>query len=176
LHRLMRTRASGNTSPRSKSPFTNMQHAQSTSAPRVDALPSASEQHTTQQIQIAVSALELRISEHIQASSTALLAQLQRFTCPNVPTSQQQSIPPDSTIVIEGTKAAREPPIDMLNDDSELLEPEFFDFSTYGKCRSCRHGTPPIAELRLWTMTDDTARYLNDKRSQAGYDKYLHIC
>jgi hypothetical protein len=34
--------------------------------------------------------------------------------------------------VIEGGKAAQEPPIDILNDDSELLEREFVDFSAYG--------------------------------------------
>jgi hypothetical protein len=36
---------------------------------------------------------------------------------------------------------------------------------------------PPrdIDEPPLWTMTADTARFLNDKRSQAGYDEYLHI-
>jgi hypothetical protein len=27
----------------------------------------------------------------------------------------------------------------------------------------------------MWTLTDDTARFLNDKRSQAGYDEYLRI-
>jgi hypothetical protein len=30
-------------------------------------------------------------------------------------------------------------------------------------------------EPRLWTLTDDTARFLNDRKSQAGYDEYLHI-
>jgi hypothetical protein len=36
---------------------------------------------------------------------------------------------------------------------------------------------PPgkIDEPRVLTMTDDMARFLNDKRSQAGYDEYLHI-
>jgi hypothetical protein len=40
---------------------------------------------------------------------------------------------PYATCAIEGGKAAQEPPIDMLNDDSELHEPEFVDFSAYGK-------------------------------------------
>jgi hypothetical protein len=57
LHRLMRTRASRDTSPRSMSPFTNMQPEHSTSAPEVDALPPVTEQRTSEQIQIAVSAL-----------------------------------------------------------------------------------------------------------------------
>jgi hypothetical protein len=36
---------------------------------------------------------------------------------------------------------------------------------------------PPrdVDELRLMTLTDDTARFLNDMISQAGYDEYLHI-
>jgi hypothetical protein len=27
----------------------------------------------------------------------------------------------------------------------------------------------------MWTLTDDTARALSDKRTQAAYDQYLHI-
>jgi hypothetical protein len=36
---------------------------------------------------------------------------------------------------------------------------------------------PPrdIDEPRLWTLTDDTARFLNDRKSQAGHDEYLRI-
>jgi hypothetical protein len=155
-----------------------MQPEQSTCAPGVDALPSVHEQRTSEHIQIAVSALELRISEQIQASSnTALLAHLQRLTCPHVPTNQQQSIPPDATIATEGGKAAQEPPIDMLNDGPDPHEPEFVDFATYKKNHPCRPGTPPcdIDEPRLLTQPDDTARFLNDRKSQAGYDEYLHI-
>jgi hypothetical protein len=48
-------------------------------------------------------------------------------------TNPQQSIPPDATIATEDGKAAHEPPIDMLNDDPELREPEFVDIATYGK-------------------------------------------
>jgi hypothetical protein len=64
----------------------------------------------------------------------------------------------------------------MLNDDSELLEPEFVDFSAYGKVIHAGLESPPrdIDEPRLGTLTDDTARFLNDRRSQAGYDEYLH--
>jgi hypothetical protein len=83
LHRLMRTRASRDTSSRSN----NMQREQSTSAHEIDVVPSVTEQRTSEHVQIAVSALELRISEHIQASNTALLAQLQRLTSPHVPTN-----------------------------------------------------------------------------------------
>jgi hypothetical protein len=36
---------------------------------------------------------------------------------------------------------------------------------------------PPrdIDEPRLWTLTDDTARFLNDMKPQAAYDEYLHL-
>jgi hypothetical protein len=65
----------------------------------------------------------------------------------------------------------------MLNDDSELLEPEFIDFSEYGKVIHAGLERPPrdIDKPRLWTLTDDTACFLSEKRSQAGYDEYLHI-
>jgi hypothetical protein len=53
-----------------------MQFEQSTSAHEVDTLPPVSEQRTTEHIQIEVSALELWISEQIQASNTALFSQL----------------------------------------------------------------------------------------------------
>jgi hypothetical protein len=65
-----------------------MQPDQSTSVPGVGALPPVTKQRTSEHIQIAVSALELRISEQIQASNTALIAQLQPLTCPHVPTNQ----------------------------------------------------------------------------------------
>jgi hypothetical protein len=83
-----------------------MQLKQYTAAPRVDALPAPSEQRTTEHIQIAVSSLELRISELSEASDTALLAQLQHLTASNVPTNRQQTISIDATIAIEGGKAA----------------------------------------------------------------------
>jgi hypothetical protein len=91
--------------------------------------------------------------------------------------NQEQSIPPDATIATEGGEAAHEPPIDMLNDDPELHEPEFVDFAAYGRVILAGLEQPPrdIDEPRLWTLTDDTARFLNDRKSQAGYDEYLHI-
>jgi hypothetical protein len=87
------------------------------------------------------------------------------------------SIPHDPTIETEGGKAALEPPIDLLNDDPELQEPEFVDFAAYGKIIPAGLEQPPrdIDESRPWTLTDDTARFLNDRKSQAGYDEYLHI-
>jgi hypothetical protein len=51
-----------------------MQREQSTFAPGVDALSLVTERRNSEHIQIAVSTLELRISEQIQASNTALLA------------------------------------------------------------------------------------------------------
>jgi hypothetical protein len=65
----------------------------------------------------------------------------------------------------------------MLNDDPELPEPEFVDFAAYGKVIPIGLERPSrdIDEPCLWTLTDDTARFLNDKRSQAAYDEYLHI-
>jgi hypothetical protein len=110
-----------------------MQHEPSSSAPGVDPLPSVIKHCTSEEIQSAVSALELRLAEQIQASNTALLARLERLTGPSVLPNQQHSIPPDATIAIEGGKATHEQPIDMLNDDPELHEPEFVDFAAYGK-------------------------------------------
>jgi hypothetical protein len=65
----------------------------------------------------------------------------------------------------------------MMNDDPELHEPEFVDFAAYGKIIPTGLEQPPrdIDEPRLWTLMDDTARFLNDRKSQAGYDEYLHI-
>jgi hypothetical protein len=58
----------------------------------------------------------------------------------------------------------------MLNDDPELHEPEFVDFAAYGKVIHAGLGRPPrdIDEPRLWTLTDDTARFLSDRKSHAG--------
>jgi hypothetical protein len=95
-----------------------------------------------------------------------------------VPTDQQQSIPHDEAIATEGGKAAEEPPIDMLSNDPELLEPKFVDIAAYGKVIRAGLERPPrdIDEPRLWTLTDDTVRFLNDKISPAWYDDYLHTC
>jgi hypothetical protein len=79
--------------------------------------------------------------------------------------------------VAESGKAAHEISIDLLNDDSELHELEFLDFFTYGKVILTGLERPPhdIDELCLWTLKHDTARFLNDRKSQAGCDEYLHI-
>jgi hypothetical protein len=94
-----------------------------------------------------------------------------------VPTNQQHAIPHDATIANESGKAVQEPPIDKLNDDSERLEPEFVDFSAYGKVNHAGLERHPrdIDEPRLRTLTDDTARCLNDIISQAGCNEYIYI-
>jgi hypothetical protein len=110
-----------------------MEHEGSTSAHGVDALFSASEQRTTEHIQIVVSALERRIYDQINASNTALLGRPRVTTCPIEPAKQQESIPPYAAIATEGGKAAQEPPIDLLNNHPEHVEPEFVDFAAYEK-------------------------------------------
>jgi hypothetical protein len=89
-----------------------MQPEPSSSAPGVDTLPPLNEQRTSEKIQSAVSALGIRLAEQIQASNTALLAELERLTCPPVLPNQQQSIPPEAIIAIEGGKATPKSPID----------------------------------------------------------------
>jgi hypothetical protein len=32
-----------------------------------------------------------------------------------------------------------------------------------------------VDEPCIWTLADDTARFLDEKKSEAGYDEYLHI-
>jgi hypothetical protein len=66
---------------------------------------------------------------------------------PHQPTNQHQSIPHDTTCAAEGGKAAREPPIDMLNDASELHYPEFVDFSVYRKVIPAGLERPPPRDI-----------------------------
>ena len=128
-----------------------MQPEKRTSALGVDPPPDAIERHTTEHMEIAVSALELRLSSHIQASNTVSLAQLQCLTCSTVPTNQPPSIPPHATIATEGGKAAQYTPNDMMNDESELIEPGIADFSAYGTVIPAGLERPPrdIDEPRL---------------------------
>jgi hypothetical protein len=51
-----------------------MHPEQSTFSPRADTPPLAAEQRTAEHIRVAVTALELLIADHIQASNAALLA------------------------------------------------------------------------------------------------------
>jgi hypothetical protein len=51
----------------------------------------------------------------------------------------------------------------LVNDDPELFEHEFVDFSAYGKVIRAGMERPPrdIDEPRLLTLTDDTAHFLS---------------
>jgi hypothetical protein len=106
-----------------------------------------------------------------------LLAQLHQTTVTPANTDQQQSIPADATLATEGGKAAPEPPIDLLDDETEPIASEFVEFTYYGEVIPAGLERPPrdVEEPRLWTLTYDTARALSDKRTQAAYDEYLHI-
>jgi hypothetical protein len=111
------------------------------------------------------------------AANAALLAQLQQKTATPSITDRQQSIPADATPTTEGGKAAPEPPIDLLDDEPEPPASDFVDSAYYGEFIPAGLERPPcdIDEPRLWTLTDDPARALSDKRTQSAYDKYLHI-
>jgi hypothetical protein len=67
----------------------------------------------------------------------------------------------------------------MLDDDEPepTVVSEFVDFAYYGEVIPAGLERPPrdVQEPRLWTLTDDTARALSDKKTQAAYDEYLHI-
>eukprot|EP00873_Tetraselmis_striata_P017346 jgi/Tetstr1/437610/TSEL_026277.t1 len=74
-----------------------------------------------------------------------------------------------------GEQGAQEPlPAELDAPDNEL---EYVDFAYYGRVIPPGLERPPrdVDEPRLWTLTDDTARALADKRSQAAYDDYLHL-
>jgi hypothetical protein len=159
------------------SPFIDMQPEKSTSAHKADALPLTIKQRTSEHIRVALSALELYIYEQILTSNAAFLPQLWSLTCLVVPTNQLQPIPPDATTTIEGGKTAQEPHVDLLIDGPELLQRESVDLAAYGKVIPVGLERLPrdIDEPRLWTLTDDTARFLNDTKSQARCDEYLHI-
>jgi hypothetical protein len=66
----------------------------------------------------------------------------------------------------------------MLDDEIEPSASEFVDFAYYGEVIPAGLERPPrdVEEPRRWTLTDDTARAISDKRTQAAYDEYLHIC
>jgi hypothetical protein len=111
------------------------------------------------------------------AANVALLAQLQQPTATSATTDQHQSIPAAATLATEGDKEAPEPPIDLLDDEPDPSASEFVDFSYYGEVTPAGLERPPhdVDEPRMWTLTDDTARALSDKRTHAAYDEYLHI-
>jgi hypothetical protein len=55
----------------------------------------------------------------------------------------------------------------MLDDEIEPTASEFVDFTYYGEVIPAGLERPPrdVEEPRLWTVTNDTARALADKRS-----------
>jgi hypothetical protein len=154
-----------------------MQHEQSTSAVAADPHATSIEQRTAEQIRTAVLASEQRITEQFLVANVALLAQLQQKNATHAITDQQQSIPADATPSTEGGKEAHEPIIDLLDDEPEPPSSDFVDFAYYGEVIPAGLERPPrdVEEPRLWTLTNDTARALSDKRTQAAYDEYLHI-
>jgi hypothetical protein len=154
-----------------------MQHEQSTSAAAADPHATSIEQRIAERIRTAVLASEQRITEQFLAANVALLSQLQQPIATPATADQQQSIPADVTPATEGGKAALEPPIDLLDDETEPTASDFLDFTYYGEVIPAGLERSPrdVEEPRLLTLTDDTARALADKRTQSAYDEYLHI-
>jgi hypothetical protein len=154
-----------------------MQHEQSTSAAAADPHATSIEHRTTEQIRTAVFNSEQRITKQFLAANPALLAQLRPPTATPATTNQQQSIPADATSATEGGKAAPKPPIDLLDDETDPSAADFVDFTYNIEVILAGLERPPrdVEEPRLWTLTDDTARALADKRTQLAYDEYLHI-
>jgi hypothetical protein len=67
------------------------------------------------------------------APNAALLVKLQQTTVTPAFTDQQLSIPADATPATEGGKAGPEPPIDLLDDETEPSASDFVDFAYYGE-------------------------------------------
>eukprot|EP00873_Tetraselmis_striata_P046066 jgi/Tetstr1/466330/TSEL_010861.t1 len=75
-----------------------------------------------------------------------------------------------------GEQGAREPlPAELDAPDNELSSTS--NLPTTTESPALVKSAPPrdVDEPRLWTQTDDTARALAEKRSQAAYDEYLHL-
>jgi hypothetical protein len=144
-----------------------MQPKQSTSAATADPHATSIKQRTAEHIRTAVLASEQGITEQFLAANVALLAELQQSTATPATTDQQQSIPADAIPATEGGKAAPEPPINLLDDETEPTASEFVDFTYFGEVIPAGLERPPrdVEEPRLWTLTYDTARALADKRT-----------
>eukprot|EP00873_Tetraselmis_striata_P012723 jgi/Tetstr1/432987/TSEL_022324.t1 len=120
-------------------------------------------------------ALEKRLAGQFEAATAALLARLAPPTNPLPPEGTQPANPAGTPAPEGGEQGAQEPlPAELDAPDNEL---EYVDFAYYGRVIPPGLERPPrdVDEPRLWTLTDDTARALADKRSQAGYDEYLHL-
>jgi hypothetical protein len=150
-----------------------MQREQSTSAAAADPHATSIEQRTAKHMRTAVLASKQQITGQFLAANVALLAQFQQQTVAPATTNQHHSIPSDATPATEGGKAAPKPPIDMLDDKPDPAASELVG----GEVIPAGLERPPrdVEEPRLWTLTDDTARTLSDKRTQSAYDEYIHI-
>jgi hypothetical protein len=64
----------------------------------------------------------------------------------------------------------------MLDDEPEPNESKFVDFANYVKVIHAYLECPlrDVDEPRLWIVTGDTARALNEKKTQSVYDEYLY--
>eukprot|EP00873_Tetraselmis_striata_P043203 jgi/Tetstr1/463467/TSEL_008359.t1 len=122
-----------------------------------------------------VEALEKRLAGQFEAATAALLARLAPPTNPPPPEGTQPANPAGTPAPEGGEQGAREPlPAELDAPDDEL---EYVGFAYYGRVIPPGLERPPrdVDEPRLWTLTDDTARALAEKRSQAAYDEYLHL-
>jgi hypothetical protein len=65
----------------------------------------------------------------------------------------------------------------MLNDEPEPTASEFVHFAYYGAVIPAGLERPPcdVEEPRLLAPTNDNARTVSDKKTQAAYDEYPHI-
>eukprot|EP00873_Tetraselmis_striata_P007929 jgi/Tetstr1/428193/TSEL_018243.t1 len=112
-------------------------------------------------------ALEKRLAGLFEAATAALLARLAPPTNPLPPEGTQPANPAGTPAPEGGEQGAQEPlPAELDAPDNEL---EYVDFAYYGRVIPPGLERPPrdVDEPRLWTLTDDTARALADKRSQA---------
>jgi hypothetical protein len=139
----MRTRASRDTSPRLATQLHIMQPQKSTFAAAADPHATSIEQRTTEYIRKAVLAPEQRVNEQFLVANAALLAQIREPTAAPATTYQEQSIPPDATTAAKGGKAARKPPIDLLDDEPEPTASEIVDFTYYGEVIPAELERPP---------------------------------
>jgi hypothetical protein len=98
----------------------------------------------------------------IEANYFALLAYLKHLAEPAT-LNMQQPIPAAATIATEGGYAAAlAPPIELLNDDNEPIEPEFVDFTRRGEVSPTGPERPlrTVCEPSFEMPTEDTANAL----------------
>eukprot|EP00873_Tetraselmis_striata_P034649 jgi/Tetstr1/454913/TSEL_041777.t1 len=129
-----------------------------------------------------VAELEKRLTAQAEALEKWLAGQ---FEAARPPACSLES-PPTNPSPPEGTKPANPagaptPEGCEQGARAELDAPdtglEYVDFAYYGPVIPPGMERPPrdVDEPSLWTVTDDTARGLAEKRSLASYDEYLHM-